>query len=263
MVRWVKRIGITVLTILFLASLSGWWLFRQTRVVPEFYQEATQRNPGDTEAGSFQLEANVAKLQQDASKPGPWEARFSEDDINAWLIRQLPLKFKRLQNSGAKDPRISIQQDRLLAAARYTDRNLDTVISCELHVELTEAPNLLAVHIRKLKAGAVSLPISQFINGVSAEAAKGDVQIRWDRTESDPTALVQVPSEHAGYAHSPVIIESIQLIDGAIVLSGHTGTRAEDCYQPRSPVYQFVTYRHLEKRKPRATSDSETVSSRR
>ena len=263
MVRWVKRIGITALTILFLTSLAGWWLFRQTRVVPEFYQQATQLSHPDTAAGSYELEANIAKLQQDASQPGSWEASFSEDDINAWLIDQLPLKFKQLQTSGARDPRISIQQGHLLAAARYTDARLDTVISCELHVELTEEPNLLAVHIRKLKAGAVSLPISQFIDGVSKEAAKGGIKIRWDRTESGPTALVQVPSEHAGYTYSPVIIESIQMIDGAIILSGHTGTKAEDCYEPRSPVHQFVTYRHSEKRNSNIGSASETLSSRR
>jgi len=263
MVRWVKRIGITVLTILFLTSLTGWWLFRQSRVVPEFYQQATQLSHPDTEAGSHKLEANVAKLQEDASKPGSWEASFSEDDINAWLINQLPLKFKQLQTAGARDPRISIQQDHLLAAARYTDARLDTVISCELHVELTEEPNLLAVHIRELKAGAISLPISQFVDGVSTEAAKGGVQIRWDLTEPGPTALVQVPSEHAGYAYSPVIIESIQMIDGAIILSGHTGTKAEDCYEPRSPVHQFVTYRHSDKRNSNIGSASETSSSRR
>ena len=249
MSRWIKRIGITVLAILFLASLAVWWGLRQTKVVPEFYTRATQTRPPDTEAGSLNLEANVAKLQQDVAKLGSWEAIFSEHDINAWLIEQLPLKFQQLQTAGAKDPRISIQQDHLLAAARYTDSRLDTVVSCQLRVELTEEPNLLAVHISKLKAGAVSLPLSQFINGVSHEAGKGGIKIRWDPTESGPTALVQIPSEHPRYAHSPVIIESIQLINGAIVLSGHTGERAEKCYEPQSTVYQFVTYRPDDNRK--------------
>jgi hypothetical protein len=249
MSRWIKRIGITVLAILFLASLAVWWGLRQTKVVPEFYARATQTRPPDTEAGSLNLEANIAKLQQDVAKLGSWEAIFSEDDINAWLIEQLPLKFQQLQTAGAKDPRISIQQDHQLAAARYTDSRLDTVVSCQLRVELTEEPNLLAVHISKLKAGAVSLPLSQFINGVSHEAGKGGIKIRWDPTESGPTALVQIPSEHPRYAHSPVIIESIQLINGAIVLSGHTGERAEKCYKPQSTVYQFVTYRPDDNRK--------------
>lgn len=249
MSRWIKRIGITVLAILFLASLAVWWGLRQTKVVPEFYTRATQTRPPDTEAGSLNLEANIAKLQQDVAKLGSWKAIFSEDDINAWLIEQLPLKFQQLQTAGAKDPRISIRPEHLLAAAHYADSRLDTVVSCQLRVELTEEPNLLAIHISKLKAGAVSLPLSQFMNGVSHEAAKGGIKIRWDPSESGPTALVQIPSEHPGYAHSPVTIESIQLIKGAIILSGHTGEKAKKCYEPQSPVYQFVTYRPDENRK--------------
>ena len=261
--RWIKRIGITALAVLFLASISGWWLLRQTQIVPDFYIRATQTSLPDTEAASQQLEANVAKLQQDVAKIGSWEASFSEDDINAWLIEQLPLKFKPLQTAGVKDPRISIQQDYLLAAAQYTDARLDTVISCQLRVELTEEPNLLAVHISKLKAGAVSLPVSQFMKGVSEEAAKGGVKIRWDRTESGPTALVRIPSEHPRYTHSPVIVESIQLIDGAVLLAGHTGQRGKHCYEPRSSVYQFVTYRPDENRNSKTASVSTSLSTDR
>lgn len=263
MLQWVKRIGIIVLAILVLASLCGWWLFRQSRVVPEFYHQATKLSHSDPKSGSYQLEANVTKLQRDASQPGSWEASFSEDDINAWLIQQLPLKFKQLQTSGVSDPRINIQRNHLLAAARYTDAKLDTVISCELHVELTAAPNLLAVDIRKLKAGAISLPLGHFIDGVSAEAAKAGITIRWNRTESGLTALVQVPIERTEYAYSPVIIDSIQLIDGAIILSGHTGTQTEACHESLSPVHQFVTYRATDKCNSKIGSESGLFSSRR
>lgn len=271
MVQWVKRIGIIVLTLLIFASLWVWWLFGQTRAVPEFYQQATQLKHPDPEAGSYQLEAKINKLQRDAAKLGSWEASFSEDDINAWFIKQLPIKFRHLQTAGAKDPRISIRRNHLLAAARYTDAGLETFISFELHVELTEIPNLLAVHIRKLKAGAVSLPISQFIDavsidGVTAEAAKEGVQIRWVHTVSGPTAFVQVPSEHTGHAYSPVLIESIQLIDGAIILSGHTGIKieaCEACYEPRSHFHQCVTYRAIDKCNSKLGSDSGTFSSHR
>ncbi len=248
--RWIKRIGVNVLVLLLFASVVGWWTIRQTKVVPEFYARATQVKPAGTEAASQQLEADVAKLQKDLAKPGAWEAIFSEDDINAWLIEQLPLKFRQLHAKGASDPRISIQNDHLLAAVRYKDTRIDTIISCELRVELTQEGNLLAVHITNLQAGALPLPLSRFMNEVSKEAAKGSIQIRWDMSENGPTALVQVPSEHPNYAHNPVIIESIRLIEGTIILSGHTGQRAQTCYEPQSPVYQFVTYRPTEKRKP-------------
>ena len=264
--RWIKRIGINLLVLIIFFLIVGWWALRQTKVVPEFYARATQATPVGTEAASQQLEADVAKLQKDVAKVGAWEAIFSEDDINAWLIEQLPIKFPQLYAKGASDPRISIQNDHLLAAVRYKDMRINTVISCELRVELTEEPNLLAVHIRNLQAGGLSLPLNQFMNEVSNEAAKGSIQIRWDLSESGPTALVQVPSEHPKYAHSPVIIESIRLIEGAVLLSGHTGQRAQTCYEPRSPVYQFVTYRPTKKRRPqtaRLSANPQSLSTNR
>ena len=250
MSRWIKQIGISLLVLIIFALAAGCWALRQTQVVPDFYARATQTSPADIEAASQQLKADVAKLQKDVAKVGSWKAIFSEDDINAWLIEQLPIKFRQLYTKGASEPRISIQNDHLLAAVRYKDTRIDTVISCELRVELTEEPNLLAVHITNLQAGSLPLPLNRFMSEVSNEAAKGSIQIRWDQSESGPTALVLIPSKHPAYAHSPVIIESLLLIEGAVILSGHTGKRAQTCYEPRSPVYQFVTYRPTKKRRP-------------
>jgi len=107
---------------------------------------------------------------------------------------------------------------------------------------------MLALHVHHLKAGALPLPLSNFLKGISNEAAKGDVDIRWDDTEKGPIALVTVPSEHPGYELAPVIVESIQLVDGNLLLSGHTGPLAHESYRPVGPVYQFVSYRPGENR---------------
>ena len=123
------------------------------------------------------------------------------------------------------------------------------MISCELVVELTEQPNMLALHVTDLRAGALPLPLSKFRRGISAEAAKGGVDIRWDETESGPTALVNVPSEHPGYVRKPVIVESVQLLEGSLMLSGHTGPLAHESYSPLGPIYRFVSYQPGENRK--------------
>ena len=261
--RWIKRIGFTVLVILVLVCFAVIWLLEQTKIVPEFYTEATQNRSANTEAASEALTANVTKLQKDLARPGFWEATFNESDINAWLIEQLPLKFQQLQKAGARDPRICIKNEYLLAAARYSDSTLDTVLSCRLQIELTEQPNLLAVHVSELKAGAVSIPLSQFINEVTQETDQSGVDLRWDHTDEGPIALIQIPSQHPDYAHGPVIIESIRFTNGAVILSGRTGERAAGCYQPRSPIYRFVTYHSDENRNSKAGSKSRSVPKRR
>ena len=97
------------------------------------------------------------------------------------------------------------------------------------------------------------MPLDKFLKGITREAARGDVDVRWDITDSGPVALVTVPSEHPNYAVSPVVIESLRLSDGQLQLGGHSGPIAEDSYRPRGPIHRFVSYRHQSKRKAHAS----------
>ena len=231
--------------------------------MPEFYTRATEQNPEKTAEASRRLRADVKQFQEDTSKVGSWNAQFSDDQINAWLMEELPKKFPRLLARGASDPRVVIEDNRILAAVRYKNRRIDTVISCEVEVALTEQPNMLALKVSGLKAGALPLPLSKFQKGISKEAATGDIDVRWDHNETGPIALVTVPSEHPGYVINPVTVESVTLLDGTLKLAGHTGELARECYTPRGPVYRFVSYRHSANRNRQASLKQQSSSSRK
>ena len=256
--RWTKRIAIALTLLLVIGLTAAWWAVEQAHQVPDFYTQAAQSLPESTAEASRHLTAEVEQLQNDAAKVGSWRATFSDDEINAWLVEELPKKFPQLLAKGASEPRIAIEDNHLLAAVRYKDRRIDTVISCQFEVELTEQPNMLALRVQHLKAGELPLPLSKFLKGISKEAAKGDVDIRWDVTDSGPIALVTVPSEHPLYVRNPVIVESIQLVDGTLQLSGHTGPLAHESYQPKGPVYRFVSYQPGEKRRSKTSRLSST-----
>jgi hypothetical protein len=244
--RWIKRIAMTAFAVLIVGAAFSWWAVKQTRHVPEFYQRATGvAKAGTSSTGRVRIDTRVESLISDSHEPvvESWSAVFTVDEVNAWLSKELPTTFPQLLAKGATDPRICIQDGRVLAAARYKTKRFDMVISCELAVELTEEPNMLALRVKHLRAGALPIPLTSFLTGISKEAAKGDVDIRWDDTEAGPVALVKVPSEHPRYVTSPVLVESVQLIDGALVLAGNTGPLAFKTFRPLGPLYQFVSYR--------------------
>lgn len=159
--RWIKRLTIAATFLLLVGGIVAWWLLRQTQHVPEFYTRATAQLPEETAAASRRLQADVKRLQEDAAKVGFWDADFSDDEINAWLVEELPRIFPQLLARGASDPRVVIEDGRIRAAVRYKDRRIDTVISCEVQVALTEQPNMLALKVNGLKAGALPLPLSR------------------------------------------------------------------------------------------------------
>ena len=242
--RWCKRIAFVIGLCLAIGGGIAWWAVQQTHYVPEFYAQATERLPEETVEASLRLEQDVEKLRNDAARLGSWRATFSDSTINAWLVEELPKRFPKLQARGVQDPRIVIEDGRILAAARYKDRRWDTVISFEVVVELTEEANMLALRLKNLRAGALPLPLEKFQKGITKEAAKGDIDVRWDMTDGGPIALVTVPREHPGYVASPVIVESLKLKDGWLELAGHTGELAEASFSPRGRIHRFVSYRH-------------------
>jgi hypothetical protein len=248
--HWIKRVLISTLAVLGIGFAFSWWAVKQTQHVPEFYQRATSSADGRSRlSGQVVLETAVSSTgdRVGGESVGPqaksWTEVFTVDEINAWLTKELPTSFPQLLAQGATDPRICIENGRVLAAARYRTQRFDMVISCELEVELTAEPNMLALRVKHLRAGSLPLPLTSFLTGISKEAAKGDVDIRWDDTEAGPVALVKVPCEHPRYVTTPVLVESVRLVDGALVLAGNTGPLAFRTFRPHGPLYQFVSYR--------------------
>ena len=259
--RWINRIALALTLLLVICLTVLAWAVQQTQYVPEFYARATKPRPPGSMKVTRQRTRKVERLRTSEAPIGPWNAIFSDDEINAWLIEELPKKFPRLLAKGASEPRIVIEEDRVLAAVRYKNHHLDIVISCELEVELTEQPNMLALRVKDLKVGALPLPLGNFLKGISTEAAKSGLDIHWDVTDSGPVALVTVPSEHPRYVADGVIVESVQLVDHTLILTGHVGPLAHESYHPLGPLYRFVSYRPGENRSRQRLSSKRNPAS--
>ena len=233
MLRWFKRIAITLLVVGAIGAVFAWWAYQKTKEVPEFYARAVESIPEDTKEAVKHVEREVEELQKNVTRPGSWHAVFSAGEINAWLKQELPKKFPKLLRQGVQDPRLMIEEGRLLIAARYKDSRIDTVVSFQIAPKLTELPNVLALHVSDLRAGALPLPLDQFLQKISKETAKGDVDVKWEMTDDGPVARISVPSEHPNYVVSPVIVESIILRDGEIEVEGHSGPDAHESFHQR------------------------------
>ncbi|WDQ16690.1 hypothetical protein [Rhodopirellula sp. P2] len=257
--RFWGRIAASVLTVALVAGgIASYWAVWQSQQVPDFYQRVLDQSDQAMQVARNQLQHDVKQLQSDLSRRGSWNASFSEEEINAWLSDQLPERFDRLSRRGVREPAIAIEDGQILAAVRYQSSRLDTVVSCRLSVQMTEEPNLLAIHLSDLKAGALPLPLEPFVRRISREAALGDLDVRWDFTEDGPIALVHIPQEDPHYAFKPLVIELVSLTAGRLRLSGQAGQLAQDYYSPRGPVHRFVSFR----KQSQPANDSEDETSR-
>lgn len=213
--------------------------------VPEFYERATNRSVKDRRLARNRLKKSLEQMQQAATRSGSWNAKFDEQTINVWLAEQLPRRFFRLYRVGAREPVVAVEDGRLRAAVRYKKGHWDTIVSCDLEVEMTEAANVLAVRLVNLKAGSIPLPIEPFVRKISHEAKYGDVEIDWDFTDNGPVAMVSVPSRHEGYRVEPIVVESVLVRNNRLNLSGISGPRSTTAFRPRGSVHRFVSYQPL------------------
>jgi len=235
-------LGLFVLVGLGIGGVS-WWAVSQSQQVPDFYTRARNQSGPIAEIARNQLEHDVEQMRVQSNRNGFWKTSFNEEEINAWLQSELPERFGRLFDHGVSAPAIAIENGQLFAAARYQSKRWDTVVSCRLTVEMTEEPNMLAIALSDLRAGALSLPLEPFVRKISKEAALGDLDIRWDFTETGPIALVTIPQEDPRFVIRSLVIESIELVAGRLQMGGRAGSQASDHYRPRGPVHRFVSYR--------------------
>ncbi|MEQ8788756.1 MAG: hypothetical protein RIC55_20765 [Pirellulaceae bacterium] len=223
--RKILRIGAVsfflLLAVAAVGLLCAWW---GASHVPDFYDQALKAEPERLAEAGDKLEENILDLRNDSLDEGVWRATFTDEQINGWLAVDLPDKFPKTLPPQLKDPRVAIEPNLAHVAARYESPQLTTIVSLAVEVRLTDQPNELAIRIRQARAGMLPVPLSEWLDRVSAAAENGGIPLRWIEQEGDPVAIVTVPLEDKHHRDHLLRLTQIDLQDGALVVAGVTET---------------------------------------
>ena len=218
--RWVRR-GIVVLLLLVAAIALGLAiLYWASRREPEFYAKAAMTDPSKAAAASDEMVRKTTALASDMRKRGPWRALFTEQQINGWLAVDLEKNYPGLLPPQISEPRVAIHPDELIVGCRFENGRIKTVLWINLNVYLAE-PNVVALQIRKVRAGLVPLPMKNVLDQVSSAARQFNLHLRWQQSGSDPVALIAIrpPENEKG---KRLRIESLKLSEKEAYLAGTT-----------------------------------------
>jgi hypothetical protein len=227
-VRRALRIALwSGLTCLLLLATAALVLYRGTQHVPEFYQQVLTATvpPAQQFQVGDELERDVLELHNATTKPGRWEAEFTDEQINAWLATLLPRNHPQALPAEIRDPRVKISADSAQLAWRLASERFETVISLQADLYLTDQPNQIAIRLHAVRAGWVPVPLTQILERVSDAARRAGVDLSWSQQEGDPVALLRVPSRHPDFEDRELHLESLELNDGKVSLSGRTERR--------------------------------------
>jgi hypothetical protein len=199
-------------------------LWRASQSVPEFYERAlvAAPPPAEQKQAADELERKVLSLHNEARRAGRWEARFSQDHINGWLAADLPTKFPGALPVGVSEPRVELDPDMLQLAVRYRQGDVTTVLSAAGEAFLTDRPNEVAIHLHYVRAGAVPVPLGQFLEKIARRATDAGLPLRWTEVAGDPVAIVTLPLDRQEFRGRNLQVEQLKIEDGAILISGRT-----------------------------------------
>jgi hypothetical protein len=213
----------TVIALLAVATigLAAWAAYRAGQRMPRFYREALAANPIEQEVAGSQFEREALSLHNQIRRVGRWEARFTQDEINGWLAAELPVKFPKALPRGVSQPRVAIDR-RLHVAARYQHGDLETIISLTGDTYLTEEPNEIAIRIDQVRAGALPVPLAQFLEEIANAAAVAGLPLRWTELEGRPVALINLVFDPRQFENHQLVLERLELRDGMLIVGGST-----------------------------------------
>ncbi len=202
-----------------LLAAAGGYFTHQVHQVPEFYQRAITTPPSDQLQAGEQFEQEAIELQNQIRREGDWRLELTADEMNGWLATVLPEKFPGLLPPEVRDPRVALEQDRLLAAGKYRTSGIEAVVSIELSAFLTDEPNVIAVRVHQVAAGNLPIPLGKYLEQITTAASRRGIFIRWQEVAGNPLAIVTLPLAEPGDKRA-IVIRSLQLQPGKVVATG-------------------------------------------
>lgn len=219
--RKVLRIALVsgvIVALFFIVGLLAVYL--ALRHEPRWYGEAVAKAE---EKASDQMLRRAADLTSALETKGGWKIAFTAKEINGWLAIDVPQNHPHLLPDILSNPRVIIEPDGVTMACRARHAGISTVVSLKVDVYLAEE-NLIAVRIRKARAGSLPWSLGKVVDGITKSAARGDVRLSWRQIDGDPLALIKIPKTQ-GSGHRQIRVTTLRLEEGKIIVGGSTGAK--------------------------------------
>jgi hypothetical protein len=198
---------------------TGLWVYLASQHVPEFYRQSLEVDLRVSRKASDEMLQRTADLASDLRKDGHWQVVFTEAQLNGWLAVDRVENHPNAVPAEITDPRVHIEGSTLVVACRYRSGRVNSVVSLTLEPYLVR-PNLLAVRVRKARAGRLPLPLNRILDAISEGVRRSNFHIEWRQADSDPVAQISPPPPRD--KGNVVQIDAFRIADGKIVVAGST-----------------------------------------
>jgi hypothetical protein len=196
-------------------------LYWATQQAPPFYAQALALDPAKAHEASDGMLRQTAALTSDLRRSGQWQAVFSAEQVNGWLAYDVRKNHSALFPPDISEPRVAFGANGLQVGFRWQRPAWSTVVNLEADIYLHDV-NVVAIRIRKARAGKLPLPLGGLLNEVIESGREIGLQIEHQQLEGDPLLLVSLPTSF-DQSGKRLSLELLELREGALYIAGQSG----------------------------------------
>lgn len=149
-----------------------------------------------------------------------WFAQFKEENINCFFAEESSQKGKpeKILPDFLQSPRIALENDRLRFAFRLGSGKLSTVVSADLKLWLAkDEPNVMAIQISSLKAGAIPVSLVSIFDRLLDQARQNGIDANWYRYKGNPVVVIRFQADQA---RPTMLFQALEVERGSITIRG-------------------------------------------
>ena len=240
--RTINIAGIVSAVVVLVIGVSLFSIYEASQSVPQFYHDAVSREPDEQIEARDQFVARATAMASDLHATGHWQTLFTADQINAWLALELAASYPDILPKDMRDPRVAVRDHEATIACRFESGDMAAVLSLTVDAYLHE-PNVLALRIRRARAGALPVPLAHVLDGIAHAASELNLRLEWRKIQGDPVALIHLAGRSE--AHETFNLQSVELRDGELYLAGTNGTQSPGP-TPQSPKAEQAPTAHVD-----------------
>lgn len=214
-----RKIVLSVLAILTLLGIGGLGLLHWSlHQVQPYYQKALATDAQNLHRASLRLESRVSALASTTQQMDPWEALFTDTDVNGWLAVALEEKFPGWLPEYISDLRVAFTDRWLLVGFHFQDAHYNTVVTLRLVPYVVEADGL-AIRLESAHAGTLPIPLEKIVQACRQGARTHHIPLRWVRQANRPIALLPI-DQFLSTSKRQCHLETIELSTGQLLITG-------------------------------------------
>lgn len=193
-------------------------IYRGLTYVPDFYRTRASVPRVVLRQEADRFVTHSLQLRNDIANEDHWEAVFSDEEVNAWVLEELVVHFRDQLPPNVHDPLVEFDLDQVTLAFQMDQGPFRSVVWVVARAKVV-SDNTLALALEKIRAGAVPVPADRIIDQVTERAKAYGMDIEWTEQDGTPVALIR-------YSLDPVrqdlVLERVQILDGQIFISGRS-----------------------------------------